>query len=191
MAKAEKATTAGDVHVALLRGINVGGKNKLPMARLASIFAQVGCKDVRTYIQSGNVVYRATRPLSRRVAGLVSSAIADELGLTVPVLTRSARELRDVIAANPFPGGEDALHVVFLSSAPDAKAAASLDPQRSPPDRFVVSGREVYLHCPDGLGKTRLTGAYLEARLGVTTTARNWRTVLALAELAGPGARVA
>jgi uncharacterized protein (DUF1697 family) len=184
MAKAESAAIARDTHIALLRGINVGGKNKLPMATLTSVVAQLGCEDVRTYIQSGNVVYRAGRALSQRVGGLISRAIADKLGLAIPVVTRSAAELFEVIEESPFRGGEDALHIAFLSSAPDAKAAASLDPQRSPPDSFVVSGREVYLHCPNGLGKTRLTNAYLDSKLGVTCTVRNWRTVLALAQLA-------
>ncbi len=177
-----------NLHVALLRGINVGGKNKLPMVRLAALFAGAGCAEVRTYIQSGNVVFSASEALARRVPDLLSRAIADELGLEVPVLTRTGAELRDVVRQNPFlRAGADlqSLHVGFLAAPPPASRVALLDPKRSPPDEFIVKGREIYLRLPNGAGKSKLTNQYFDSRLGTISTVRNWRTVLQLLEMTG------
>ncbi len=180
--------TERDVYVALLRGINVGGRNKLSMKRLAAIFVEAGCEDVETYIQSGNVVFRADARLAARIPGLITGEIEAQTGLHVPVVMRRVEELAGVIADNPFverEADERALHVMFLSDEASRDDVASLDPDRSPPDEFVVAGREIYLHCPDGVGRTRLTTAYFDARLGTTSTSRNWRTVNKLLELAG------
>jgi len=182
------AVAKSDTHVALLRGINVAGKNKVPMKELAAILAGAGCRDVRTYIQSGNVVYRAPTALARRVPAAVSAALARRLGLTVPVVTRSAAELDAVARENPFlrAGADPAtLHVAFLADHPSADRVAALDPKRSPPDTFEVRGREVYLCCPKGYGTTKLTNAWFDGKLQTTSTVRNWRTVLTLLEMAG------
>lgn len=176
------------VHVALLRGVNVGGKNKLPMKDLAAIFRAAECDDVRTYIQSGNVLFSASKALARRVPSAVAEAIEADFGFAVPVVLRTADELRSVAADNPFlQDGADpaALHVAFLAKKPTAAKAASLDPERSPPDEFAVRGKDIYLHCPNGVARTKLTNAYFDAKLGTTSTVRNWRTVLKLIELAG------
>lgn len=182
----KKAEGREGVHVALLRGINVGGRNRLPMAVLAGFFRDAGCAGVRTYIQSGNVVFGASAALAGRITGLVAGRIADTLGLDVPVVTRPAAELRRIVKANPFGDrGVDPrpLHVVFLADVPSRARVARLDPDRSPPDVFVVRGRDIYLHCPNGMGKTRLTNAYFDSVLETTSTVRNWRTVLALADM--------
>ena len=132
-------------HVALLRGINVGGMNKLPMAALVELFEAAGCRNVVTYIQSGNVVFDAAAAVANALPGTIAQAIADSLGLRVPVVTRSAAELAAVAANNPFARHDLAtLHVMFLQDAPSPKAIASLDPERSPGDTFVVQGRDVY-----------------------------------------------
>jgi len=178
---------APPVHVALLRGINVGGKNKLPMPVLAGLFEAIGCGAVRTYIQSGNVVFRAAPALSERVPDLISAAIARRFGLRVPVVTRTATELRGVRRRNPFlasGAAPETLHVGFLADRPPRAAVAALDRQRSPPDEFVVRGGEIYLRCPNGIGRSKLTNAYFDTQLGTTSTLRNWNTVLALVELA-------
>lgn len=178
---------APPVHVALLRGINVGGRNKLPMKRLAAIFEGAGCSAVRTYIQSGNVVYEADAALARRVPDLVSGAIARALGLEVPVVTRTAAELARVVDRNPFladGAGEAALHVAFLAARPSAARVRALDPARSPGDGFAVVGREVYLHLPNGVARLKLTNAWLDSALATVSTARNWRTTRKLLELA-------
>lgn len=173
-----------DTHIALLRGINVGGKNRLPMKELAPLFAELGCKDVRTYVQSGNVVYRADGPLADRVPDAISAAIADRVGLSVPVVGRTADDLHAVSEANPFPDADPKrVLVAFLADAPDPARVAALDPDRSPGDAFVVRGREVYLHCPNGFGRSKLTTAWLDRKLGTTSTIRSWKTVLALVDL--------
>jgi uncharacterized protein (DUF1697 family) len=173
-------------YVALLRGINVGGKNKLPMQDLSAMFTAAGCSAVRTYIQSGNVVFEAQRAVADALPGEIGRGIHERFGYRIPVILRSAGELGAIVAANPFlvKGAEpDALHVAFLSSEPAADRVAALDPNRSPPDELVVRGREIYLSCPNGYGQTRITNAYLDAKLATTATVRNWRTVEKLAEL--------
>ena len=173
--------------VALLRGVNVSGKHPLPMNDLAAMFVDAGCGDVQTYIQSGNVVCQASQGLARRVPALVTAAIADRFGFRVPVVTRTAGELRRIVRDNPLVrAGVDAgaLHVVFLAHRPVAAKLAALDPNRSPPDVYAVRGREIYLHCPNGLARTKLTNAYFDTKLATTSTTRNWRTVLRLLELA-------
>ena len=177
------------VHVALLRGINVGGKNMLPMKNLIAMFADAGCSAVRTYIQSGNVVFEARQDLANTIPALIAAAISDRFGARVPVITRTAAELREVARSNPFlRAGVDTgtLHVMFLANSPEAGKVASLDPNRSSTDEFVVRGREVYLRCPNGLARTKLTNEYFDSKLATTSTVRNWRTVLKLLQLTGP-----
>jgi uncharacterized protein (DUF1697 family) len=179
-------------HVALMRGINVGGKNKLPMADLVRLFVEAGCRDVETYIQSGNVVFSATENIASRVPDLIAKAVFDRLRVRALVVTRTATELRSVASANPFLRvGADAaeLHVMFLAARPTSDKVAALDPERSPPDEFVVRGRDIYLRCRDGVARSKLTNDYFDRSLATTSTMRNWRTVLILAEMvdAEPG----
>jgi uncharacterized protein (DUF1697 family) len=172
-------------YVALLRGINVGGKNKLPMKELAALFDVAGCKDVETYIQSGNVVFAASSSLAKSLPTRMATAIKDAFGYDVPVVLRSAAELRRVVKANPFlkPNPDHKkLQVAFLAKKPKAKQIAGLDPNRSPGDEFQVQGREIFVHCPNGLGKSKLTNQYFDRQLETVSTIRNWRTVLALLE---------
>ncbi len=173
-------------YVALLRGINVGGKNKLPMKDLCAMFAAAGCADVRNYIQSGNIVFKAKPALATKVPGLIAASIARRFGLEVPVVLRSADEMREVSVRNPFLDACENLGwlaVGFLADPPDPKRLASLDPHCSPPDAFVVHGREIYLRCPNGLGLTKLNTNYFDSKLATVSTFRNWRTVLTLVEM--------
>ncbi len=173
---------------ALLRGVNVGGKNKLPMSALASLFEEVGCRDVETYIQSGNVVFTAPERVAARIPRLLSERISDRLGLTTPVLVRTREELAAVGQGNPHLAvGADpyTLLVMFLADRPGPALVARLDARRSPPDQFEVRGREIYLRCPNGFARTKFTNAYFDARLATTSTGRNWRTVLRLVEMTG------
>ncbi len=171
-----------DSQLALLRGINVGGKNKLPMRDLADIFEDAGCENVRTFIQSGNVIFTATSNVSKRLAGAVTSKIADRFGHKVPVILRTSQQLRDVVSNNPFPHGAD-LHVMFLGDCPSPVKIASLDPDRSPPDVFLVRGQEIYLQLSNGAARTKLTNAWFDSKLGTVSTGRNWRTVNKLLEM--------
>lgn len=173
-------------YVALLRGINVGGKNKLPMKELTSLFDAAGCESVATYIQSGNVVFEATEACAKRVPEKVAQAITKRFGFSSPVVVRTAAELSGVARANPFlkaGADEGTLHLMFLADAPTAERVAALDPKRSPPDEFVVKGRDIYVRCPNGVARSKLTNAYFDAKLATTSTMRNWRTVLKLVEM--------
>jgi uncharacterized protein (DUF1697 family) len=170
-------------HIALLRGINVGGNNKLPMKDLARFFTDAGCTDVHTFVQSGNVIFEPGKRELKKLAERIEHSISQEFGFRSPVLVRSAEELNRAVRANPLNEAEDALHLVFLADLPDPAAAQSLDPARSPGDRFIVQGREIYLHLPKGVAKTRLTNTWFDTKLRTTSTMRNWRTVLKLLEL--------
>ena len=175
------------VHVAFLRGVNVGGKHSLPMTALAALFTESGCGDVRTYIQSGNVLFTAATALARRVPALIAPGISKRFGFEAPVVTRTAAELAAIAKNNPFlrdRADPKTLHVVFLANPPDRSRAALLDPDRSPPDRFVLRGGEIYLLCPNGVGQSSLTAQYFDSTLKTTSTFRNWNTVLKMLELA-------
>lgn len=175
-----------ETYLALLRGINVGGKNKLPMKDLKEFFVEGRCTDVRTFIQSGNVLFKAPANLAAKIPTLVAARIAARFGYKIPVVLRTTDEISEVVTRNPFlePGtAEDGLHVMFLADLPGAQAVASLDPDRSPGDTFIVLGRDVYLRLPNGAGKSKLTNAYFDSKLGTNSTARNWRTVTKLLEL--------
>jgi len=177
-------------YVALVRGINVGGARKLPMAELAEVVASLGHGEVQTFIQTGNVVF--TSPVARaQLSRPLERAIDERLGLDVTVVLRTPAELRAAAAANPFPEAESTpsrLHVVFLERKPSSADSAALAPDRSPGDRAVVHGDHVYLHLPDGAGRTKLTLDYLERVLRVRGTQRNWNTLVKLIDLTSRGA---
>jgi uncharacterized protein (DUF1697 family) len=172
-------------HLALLRGINVGGKNVLPMKDLAQMFSDAGCASVRTYIQSGNVIFE-TPGAAPKIVDLVKAKIEKRFGYRVPMVLRTSPQLLKTIRANPFlkaGADEKMLHVYFLADSPNARAIAALDLARSVPDAFHVLGREIYLHMPNGMARTKLTNAYFDSKLSTTSTARNWATVLKLSEM--------
>jgi uncharacterized protein (DUF1697 family) len=173
--------------VALLRGINLGARNKVPMPRLKSELESLDFEHVVTYIQSGNVVFRSSSGTAKDVAARIERQIEKAFGARITVVLRTPAELKAIAKSNPFLRREDdlkKLHVIFLGKRPTAKAVAQLDPERSPPDEFSVRGREIYLHLPQGSGRSKLTLAYFERRLGIEGTARNWKTLLKLLELA-------
>jgi len=176
------------LHLALLRGINVGGKHSLPMKDLLAIFEAAGASEVRTLIQSGNVVYAADAKLAKRIPALVEAAIAKGFGFEAPVVTRTAAEVHAALAASPFLARgipEDLVHLMFLKDAPDPARAKALGASPYRPDEFVLLGREVHLHLPNGTERTKLTNAWFDGRLGTLGTLRNWRTMLKLRELLG------
>src|SRR5260370_33764480 len=161
----------GMTYVALLRGINVGGKNRLPMQQLVEIFGKAGCTNVRTYIQSGNVIFSAPTPLLKKLPELITEQIAARFGCRVPVIVRTSQELARTVRGNPFlqaGKSEKTLHVYFLADLPSATALRNLDPDRSPSDAFCVRDRDVYLHLPNGMARTRLTNAYFDSHLSTT-----------------------
>jgi uncharacterized protein (DUF1697 family) len=177
-------------HVALLRGINVGGKNMLPMKELVGMFVAAGCGDVTSYIQSGNVVFSAEPKVAEGLASLIAARVEERFGLRVPVVLRTAAEMEAVVRGNPFLKAEASdvtLHVCFLADLPDVDKVAALDVGRSAPDAFAVVGREIYMRLVKGVSGTKLTNAYFDSKLKTVSTMRNWRTVLKLREMMAGG----
>jgi uncharacterized protein (DUF1697 family) len=175
-------------YVALLRGINVSGKNMLPMKELAAMFTAAGCSEVETYIQSGNVVFTAGGRVVKRLCAEITKRIEERFGHRVPVVLRSAAQMGMVVRENPFlkaGGAVELMHVYFLADAPGTEIVVGLDAGRSPGDRFEVVGGEIYLELGNGMGKSKLTNAYFDSKLKTVSTARNWRTVLKLVEMLG------
>ncbi|MDQ1474419.1 MAG: hypothetical protein QOJ99_5899 [Bryobacterales bacterium] len=173
-------------NLALLRGINLGGKNKIPMKDLAGFFTQAGCSRVLTYIQSGNVIFRADARTLKRLPDRITEQILERFGYRIPVVLRTSEELADAIANNPFltpDAQENRLFMMFLADLPDKNSLAALDPDRSPTDEFFVRGREIYMYLRTGAAGTKLTNAWFDKKLGTVSTARNWRTTLKLNEL--------
>lgn len=172
-------------HVALLRGVNVGGKNRLPMKTLSAVFTSLGATAVETFIQSGNVVFDAKPALAKKLPALAEAALLRDAGVSSPVVLLSADELSRAVETNPFAGEDPSLlSITFLRDAPSEARIATLDPNRSPPDRFAVAGRFLFLCTPTGLAKTKITSAWVDARLGTIGTNRNLRTVRSLLDLA-------
>lgn len=183
-------------HVALLRGINLGGKNKVAMADLRTLVSELGHTGVVTYIQSGNVLFTAPADAdSTEVARAMTEAIAARLGVSAPVVVVTREELGEIHAANPFPDEPDPkrVHAVVLSGPPGAELTAKLDAAaaqsaaKGASDAVTAIGRTLYLHTPAGYGTSDLSAAVLRTvsspKAGVTGTARNWATMTKLLEL--------
>jgi uncharacterized protein (DUF1697 family) len=186
---ASASASSGAVRgVALLRGINVGGNNKLPMEQLRAMFEDAGCDDVVSYIASGNVVFTTTSKTYATLHTVIEAKIKQALGLTVPLVLRTKEQLQAALK-NPFlderpPPERKHLFVMFLSTTPTAAQASSLDPNRSPGDRFVVKGSEIFL-CLQAAADTRITNAWIDKQLATTSTSRNLNTVDKLIALCG------
>jgi uncharacterized protein (DUF1697 family) len=168
-------------YLALLRGVNVGGRNVVAMAELRELFASLGHAEVTTFIQSGNVLFDARE---RPAAAALEAAIESRFGIGVVVAVRAPAELDAAIADNPFTDVDSArLHLGFLTAPPVAGALDRIDPDAFLPDRFALRGDHLYLALPDGMGRARLPAA-IDRGLGRGMTVRNWKTATRLAELA-------
>jgi uncharacterized protein (DUF1697 family) len=172
-------------YAAFLRGINVGGHNKVPMAELRALLTSLGYADLATHLQSGNAVFSSQAPaaaLEREIA----EAVATRLGVSCAVMVRTGAELAAAVNGNPL-GGEpenpSRYFVAFLAALPAPQVIKAIDGVSFEPDALWVRGREAYLWCPAGAAETKLTNAALEKRLGVAATARNWNTVTKLASM--------
>ena len=172
--------------IALLRGINVGGRNILPMKELAALLLELGLEDVKTYIQSGNVVFRSSSEEKRHLANRIATAVEKSFGFRIQILLISKVEFQQAIEENPFPGTIDnpkALHFFFLAESPDAPNLAALNDIKLADEEFVLARCTFYLHAPQGVGRSKLAQR-VEKLLGVPVTARNWRTVCKIAAMA-------
>jgi len=173
-------------YIALFRGVNVGGSHKLPMKELKTALEEHGCLDVQTYIQSGNVVFRSEMAGAAPLAKRLTAVVTERHGFTPRVMVLTRGELEKAVANNPFPYGNEnptSLHLFFLCERPRKPDLKSLDALKTVTERFELSGTVLYLLTPDGFGRSRLAGR-AERLLGVEATARNWRTVTTLLEMA-------
>jgi uncharacterized protein (DUF1697 family) len=175
-------------YVAILRGINVSGHKIIKMERLRAAFEEMEFASVKTYVQSGNVIFETGEPPAG-LAAKIEKRILDEFGFDVPVLTKSSKEMMEIVKRNPFL--KDAsidrgkLHVTFLSDDPPRNALDLLEPLAVGAEQARIVGRAVYLYCPNGYGNTKLTNTAIEKKLSCRATTRNWATTNKLLEMAG------
>ncbi|MEM7501328.1 MAG: DUF1697 domain-containing protein [Pseudomonadota bacterium] len=174
------------VWIALFRGINVGGRNSLAMKDLKELLEASGYLAVKTYIQSGNVTFQRTRSDAKKLPERVGKAVLASHGFRPAAIVMSLTELEQAVAANPFPDAQlepKSLHFYFLENSPKQLAQAELNARKAKTESFAIVGNVFYLHAPEGIGRSKLA-ASAEKLLGVDATARNWRTVSKLLELA-------
>lgn len=176
------------VTISMLRGINVGGHNKIKMDALRALYESLGLKDAQTYVQSGNVVFRTSERDTVRLAKKIQNGIEKSFGCKPEIILRSSTELQDAIARNPFakrrniePGK---LLVIFLASEPGSDGREKVLAIKANPEELHIRGREVYIYFPNGMGKTKLPWTTIEKILGTPGTGRNWNSVTKLLEIA-------
>ncbi|MGH2550263.1 MAG: DUF1697 domain-containing protein, partial [Thermomicrobiales bacterium] len=167
-------------YLALLRAVNVSGHNLVPMKELRARMEAAGYTNVRTYIQSGNVIFDHPSTNESELRSALAELITTEFNAKSPVVLRNREELAETIANCPFTidaGEEKLFHVMFLGNLPNDEQLAALDPNRSPLDKWQVRGRDIYVHYASGIAGTKLTNSYFDSKLKTVSTGRNWRTV--------------
>jgi uncharacterized protein (DUF1697 family) len=172
--------------VALIRGINVGGRT-IPMKELKELYEALGLKDVVTYIQSGNVVFSSDEEDAAQLTQRIEDSFAERFGFRAKAMLRSAAEFSEIIARNPFNNQPDKetkwIVVMFMAGHPGSAALEDLHKKYSGPEEFYLVGQELYIYYPNGIGRSKLTGALIEKTLKTAGTARNWNTVLQLQKM--------
>lgn len=174
-------------YIALLRGINVSGKNQIRMEELKARMLEINLENVRTYIQSGNLIFNHIGSSHTEFESMIADKIATDFGFNVPVMVKTAVEIDEAIENNPFISTYlshiDKLHITFLSGIPEENSVSELLAVTDPSDKFIISGDTVYLYCPNGYGSTMFSNTFFEKKLKRTATTRNWKTMLKLAEM--------
>lgn len=174
-------------YISLLRGINVSGQKSIKMAELAAAYQSIGFEQVRSYIQSGNVIFEAENVENSLLAKKISEKIAVQWGFEVPVMVKTKQEWQAILAENPFLAQENIdkknLHITFLSDIPSEANWQKIQHGNYSEDTYILVGKNVYLCCPKGYGNTKLTNTFFENKLKLSATTRNWQTVEKIAEL--------
>lgn len=174
-------------YIAILRGINVSGKNMIKMPLLVKAMEKAGFDDIQTYLQSGNVLFTSELLDPEQIAEKIETGIKTDFDLDVPVLVLTEEQLSTTRANNPYADGEKdetKLHVTFLQTRADKDLVDKIETGKYLPDEFTVESEIVYLYCPTGYGKTKLNNNFFEIKLKQIATTRNWNTVCKLVELA-------
>jgi uncharacterized protein (DUF1697 family) len=175
-------------YISLLRGINVGGQKKIKICELQVLYESLGFNQVKTYIQSGNLVFNSDINNAEEIEKLIEEKIKEVFNLNVSVIVRTRNEFKQIIQRNPFlkekASERDKLHVTFLLNIPNDQSVRKLNLVKDKDEDYKVIGKEVYLYCPNGYGRTKLTNSIFEAKLNVKATTRNWMTVNKLSKIA-------
>ncbi len=174
------------IYIAILRGINVSGKKKIYMKDLLSYMEEIGLKDVKTYIQSGNLVFRSERN-SNELINIIQNKIEIEYDFFVPVIILTGEEIEKIIKQNPYKKLNidiKNLYFTFLSEYPENVLIGNIKDQKHKDDEFIISGKIIYVYCPGGYGKTKFTNKFFERKLNVSASTRNWKTTVKLQETA-------
>jgi uncharacterized protein (DUF1697 family) len=172
-------------YIAILRGVNVSGKNSLKMVDLKNLMENLNYKNIKTYIQSGNVLFNSSAIDTKKIADKIEEKIKQQFGMLVPVIVMSKEELEQTFAINPFlkkVTGIEHLYCTFLSDIPNAENCKKIQGNFDD-DEFEIVGKTVFLYCPKTYGNTKLNNNYIEKKLGLTATTRNWKTISALIAL--------
>ncbi len=174
-------------YISILRGINVSGKNLIKMNSLQEMFEGLGFQNVKTYIQSGNVIFQSSEAHLEVLERLISEEILVRFKVNVPVLVREASELKNILTRNPFineiKDDFSKLHITFLSTSPEKQFIESIDNNSYLPDKYIIVEKSIYLFCPNGYGITKLSNNFFENKLKVKATTRNLRTLKELVKL--------
>ena len=175
-------------YISMLRGINVSGQKPVKMDQLRRMFEALGFTQVKTYVQSGNVVFHSKKIAPADLSKKIEERIVREFGFDVPVISKTAEEIGNAIQRNPFLPEKaidiTGLHVTFLAGVPAKGALAKVSALDAAPDRFHSLATEIYLYCPDGYGRSKLSNNVLEKLLSLRATTRNWKTVNELYRMA-------
>jgi len=172
-------------YIVLLRGINVGGKNKLLMAELRTLLSEKGYKNVTTYIQSGNIFLNSTKT-AEEININIKLLLKQQFNYDIPVVTLTAEEIKTCFTQNPYLEIEENiknLHVTFLNTAPEKDSIENISIKKSNNDSYIIEGRTIYLHTPDGYRNTKFTNGEFEKKLKTQATTRNWKTTTKLFEM--------
>jgi uncharacterized protein (DUF1697 family) len=175
--------------ISLLRGVNMAGHNKIKMTDLSSLYKKIGLKDVETFIQSGNVVFTDPGNLSETdLTEQIEDAVSKKFKYNIPVIIRTPEEFREIVSLNPFSDVEnfnpEKLAVIFLYEKPSEAQIEKVKNIDYPPDKFIINGKEIFIYCPNGFGKSKIYTGFFENKMKVSGTGRNWNTINALLKIA-------
>jgi uncharacterized protein (DUF1697 family) len=177
-----------EAYISILRGINVGGNKKILMEDLRNLYNELNFKNIRTYIQSGNVIFDCEKTNPNQLENTIEDKISEKFKFQVPVIIRTTFKLQEIINNNPFLRENNVdvekLHITFLSAKPESIKMEEIKKYDYKPDRFFCSDKAVYVYCPNGYGNTKLNNTFFENKLGVKATTRNLKTVNELVRIA-------